>query len=155
MIIGIGCNIMTAPTVVSTGTDNGRPATCLARHMNCNSADSADREIREISVGGEGPDGSEGFRGQSEACHSIGILHKEIAAEIYGALSSHILQSSDPPERVVADFERYMNFSPQKLRGESEVGDAVTPLRINKDGTLQVSSDTDLMLLYLISFDFM
>ena len=35
MIIGIGCNVLTAPVVESTGGDNGRTATCLARHMDC------------------------------------------------------------------------------------------------------------------------
>jgi hypothetical protein len=34
-----------------------------------------------------------------------------------------------------------MSFTSQKLRGDSEAGGKITPLRINKDGTLQVHVD--------------
>lgn len=118
MIIGIGCNIMTAPTVENSGDDNGRPATCLASHIDCSSDNSSSSP--------------------NDTCSAIGHLHKEIASEIYDALSAHILQPVDTAERVVFDFERYMNFAPQKLRGQHAAGEIVTPLRVNKDGTLQV-----------------
>ena len=34
-----------------------------------------------------------------------------------------------------------MDFGPQKLRGEATSGEVVTPIKINKDGTLQVRLD--------------
>ena len=118
MIIGIGCNIMTAPTVETSGGDNGRSATCLARHIDCSTDDHSSSP--------------------TNTCSALGHLHKEIASEIYGALSAHILLPVDTAEQVILDFERNMNFAPQQLRGDLVAGETVTPLRINKDGTLQV-----------------
>ena len=105
MLIGIGCNIMTAPAVESVGIDNGRQATSLSRHITgC--------EGSTISESGESAS-------SAETCPYLGNLHKEIAAEIYGALSSYTLWPTDTAEQVVVDFERHMSFSPQKLRGDS------------------------------------
>jgi biotin-(acetyl-CoA carboxylase) ligase len=127
MLIGIGCNIMTAPPVETTGLNNGRQSTCLARHItSCGSSD-ADADV-QIEI-------------LTDTCPSLGELHKEIAAEIYGALSTLILQPKETAEQVVVDFERYMNFAPQRLRGDTDAGDTVTPLKVNKDGTLQVIAD--------------
>mmetsp|Transcript_18185 Transcript_18185/g.17522 ORF Transcript_18185/g.17522 Transcript_18185/m.17522 type:complete len:287 (+) Transcript_18185:316-1176(+) len=118
MLVGIGCNVMTAPDVQSTGEDNGRPSTCLANHMQyC--GDSENKDTCPSNV-------------------PLDEIHKEIAAEIYGALSSYTKQSSDPATQVITDFEKYMNFNPQKLRSAHTAGDEVTPVRINTDGTLQV-----------------
>ena len=41
-----------------------------------------------------------------------------------------------------------MDFGPQKLRGEATSGEVVTPIKINKDGTLQVRLDTKLYCMY-------
>jgi hypothetical protein len=135
ILIGIGCNIMTAPVVESVGPENGRQATCLIRHV-------AECYGASESSSSSGSDGVIEDRAitSSGTCPSLGELHKEIAAEIYGALSSYALQHSDTTEQVIADFERYMNFSPQRLRGETSAGHTVTPLKVNKDGTLQVST---------------
>jgi biotin-(acetyl-CoA carboxylase) ligase len=120
MLVGIGCNVMTAPDVQSTGEDNGRPSTCLANHMqNCAIEDSGNKDTCSSNV-------------------PLDEIHKEIAAEIYGALSSYTKQSSDSAADVITDFEKYMNFNPQKLRSASTAGDEVTPVRVNTDGTLQV-----------------
>ena len=125
MLIGIGCNIMTAPPVETTGVNNGRQSTCLARHITSCGSSGADVQIDNLT----------------DTCPSLGELHKEIAAEIYGALSALIQQPKETAEQVVVDFERYMNFAPQRLRGDTNVGDTVTPLKVNKDGTLQVPAD--------------
>lgn len=120
MLVGIGCNVMTAPVVQSTGEDNGRPSTCLANHMqNCEIESNENKDTCSSNV-------------------PLDEIHKEIAAEIYGALSSYTKQSNDSAADVIKDFEKCMNFSPQKLRSADTAGDKVTPLRINVDGTLQV-----------------
>jgi hypothetical protein len=79
MLIGIGCNVMTAPTVENTGIDNGRSSTCLSKHMT-------------ICDNNDDHSGS-----KSMTCDNglLGEVHKEIAAEIYGALSSLLLQPKD------------------------------------------------------------
>jgi hypothetical protein len=136
ILIGIGCNVMTAPAVESVGPENGRQSTCLIRHIaECYGAGAS--ESHSIS---DGIVDDHAIMLSSDTCPSLGELHKEIAAEIYGALSSYALQHSDTAEQVIVDFERYMNFSPQRLRGEINAGHTVTPLRVNKDGTLQVST---------------
>lgn len=127
MLIGIGCNIMTAPSVETAGVNNGRQSTCLARHITSCISSSADAQIDHSNL--------------TDTCPSLGELHKEIAAEIYGALTALILQPKETAEQVVVDFERYMDFSPQRLRGDTNAGETVTPLKINKDGTLQVPAD--------------
>ena len=137
ILIGIGCNVMTAPVVDSVGPENGRQATCLIRHIaECNVADASERSSSSSS---SGIIDNQVTMTSLDTCPSLGELHKEIAAEIYGALSSYALQHNDTTEQVIADFERYMNFSPQQLRGDTSAGRTVTPLRVNKDGTLQVS----------------
>lgn len=135
MLVGIGCNVMTAPNVETSGENNGRPSTCLADHMqNC-----------EIEISGS-----------NKTCASnvtLHEIHKEIAAEIFGALSSYTKQPYDSAAAVILDFERYMNFSPQKLRNANSAGDDVIPLRINVDGTLQVNF-VDIPSFYTASFLF-
>ena len=128
MLIGIGCNIMTAPGVESVGADNGRQATCLSRHI-------AGCDGSVVSESGESA-----F--VADTCPNLGNLHKEIAAEIYGALSSYTLWPTDTAEQVIVDFERYMSFASQRLRGESAAGQSIIPLRVNKDGTLQVRNSS-------------
>ena len=128
MLIGIGCNIMTAPAVENVGTENGRQATCLSRHITgC--------EVRTVTESGDSAP-------SDDTCPYLGNLHKEIAAEIYGALSSYTLWPHDSSEQVVVDFERYMSFSTQRLRGDTAAGPEIIPLGVNKDGTLQVRKRT-------------
>lgn len=137
ILIGIGCNIMTAPVVDSVGPENGRQATCLIRHISeCTGAGAS---AGESSSSSNGIADNQAIMTSSDTCPSLGELHKEIAAEIYGALSSYALQHNDTTEQVIADFERYMNFSPQRLRGDNSAGHTVTPLKVNRDGTLQVA----------------
>lgn len=142
ILIGIGCNIMTAPVVANFGPENGRQATCLVRHItDCiNGSETSSSHTVD----------NQGAATFSHTCPSLGDLHKEIAAEIYGALSSHVEKHNDTAEQVTTDFERYMDFSPQRLRGDLGVGHTVTPLRINKDGTLQVQLRFKYELLYNI-----
>ena len=124
MLIGIGCNIMTAPAIENVGADNGRQATCLSRHITgC--------EASTVTQSGDSAP-------TADTCPYLGNLHKEIAAEIYGALSSYTLWPHDTAEQVVVDFERYMSFSTQRLRGDTAAGQEIIPLGVNKDGTLQV-----------------
>jgi biotin-(acetyl-CoA carboxylase) ligase len=126
MLIGIGCNIGSAPMVDKTGSQAGRPSICLAEH---------NPNILDESISSSPPN------------HLIAI-------EIIQAIKDW-LKASDSAARIIDDFQLHMDFRPQRLRdsydssatkimesslnGELEaLRLEVMPLRINLDGTLQV-----------------
>lgn len=146
LLVGIGCNVRSSPTVEGTGPEGGRQGTCLADHA----AEMTEQDLDAPS------DGEEGV----SAAHDIA---KEIAEEISGSIA-HWLSSADAAEAVRADFEKMMDTSLQSLRiqyfessssaectgegrggtpspscAQSAKGPQVQPLGINKDGTLKVS----------------
>eukprot|EP01035_Chromulina_nebulosa_P017488 gene17488-23041_t len=132
MVIGIGCNIGSSPSVESTGTQAGRPSTCLANYNS---------HISSYNVNIEGP--------TVESIDLLDAPNKQIAKELFNSIKSWLLTiQSDNSDKIITDFESHMDFNPQKLRNSyqsdnnkvnnNELGLLVQPLRINKDGTLLV-----------------
>ena len=143
VLIGIGCNIMSAPTIDRTGLQHGRAATCLADHNNLEKTD--DQLCESVSP----PDNDDSL---SSSCINHSIINnktsKEIATEIYNSLNYWLKYSNidggvnekDSAANVIADFERNMAYSSQQLRDNDGPGQTVIPLSINNDGTLKVSN---------------
>jgi hypothetical protein len=145
LVVGIGCNVMSAPEVAPSGSNGGRPATCIAHHS------------REVSVD-EQADGSATEQGQ-HLCQSL-------AESIRDSFVRWIEDGADSPARVVEQCNALLDYSPQFIRNEylsrarlsertsavsdhygdyteetSSRGDNILPLRINDDGTLQVITE--------------
>lgn len=69
-------------------------------------------------------------------------MYKEISQEIFQRIRSWI-DTGDSAEAVVTDFQAQMLMSPQRLRSTADdpnEGATVLPLKLNSDGTLQVTS---------------
>jgi hypothetical protein len=70
-----------------------------------------------------------------------GDYHKELAMDICDRFSQWLESQLDSPDLVRRDFERNMDFGPQRLRDEKDDRlNVVLPQKLNSDGTLQVSS---------------
>jgi len=115
-LIGIGCNVLYAPEIQSTGTDSGRKATCIADYC-----------MKDV-------------------------LNMNSSKTIANDLGTHIADSvykwvydnhNDAGEFIVNDFSMQMDYSPKKLR-DSQSSGTVTPLRVNPDGTLRVTTEAGL-----------
>lgn len=145
LVIGIGCNVGSAPPVPSSGQQNGRPSTCLANHND--------------DINGDVSPSDEGIS-----------VHHMLAKEIYQSIEKWLQTGhNDTPRKIVQEFESMMDFRPQRLRqtyvesnaeisahGDSDLARNkqesnsetksdtspsdldVIPLRINVDGTLEV-----------------
>lgn len=81
----------------------------------------------------------------SEMDLSTRDYHKDLALDICESIRKWVEQADDSVDMVLSDFQRNMDFSPQTLRPEKELrqGRRVIPLRINRDGTLQVRFESD------------
>ena len=121
ILLGIGCNTAEAPTVDKGGSNGGRPATCLAEYN--------DEYNEHLS--------------RENAKDFYERINKDIAAEIYERLTLW-LSSNDCSENVIGEFQSQMTFGKQYLRLNPKVtdgfvtGEAVIPIQLNADGTLQV-----------------
>lgn len=169
ILIGIGCNVMSAPVVNAT-TNNAnaslqiRPATCIAEH-NAEYAEAAARrrQLFEQSSAttraslsgtssssdnnnnsGSGSSSTSGGSG-SDSCPTALTLsadehHKALAVEICDNLFDWITSRTDTAALVLRDFTDNMDYSPQRLRDEpNEAVGIVLPTGLNPDGTLKVS----------------
>jgi hypothetical protein len=101
---------------------------------------------------GEGSDTEEcGVEGEEEVVVSNtsqpitlekGDFHKQLALDICQSIDSWLEAQNDSPAQVLADFERDMDRSLQRLRDAdnhaSAHGEQVQPLGLDKDGTLMV-----------------
>jgi hypothetical protein len=164
LLIGIGCNVLSAPTVNTAANSAAaspliRPATCLAEHnahyaqtaatlrqeleqqhpveQNCDgTASVTDNNVEGV------PYGETGTTGEGVSIHSTlreGDFHKELGIEICENLYDWLTAGSDTAATVVRDFERNMDFSPQRLRDVADAEKAtVVPVGLNSDGTLKV-----------------
>ena len=142
VLVGIGCNVQAAPQVETSGQQYGRLATCLADHA-------ADLEPAACASPDDGTCAATATAAAAASAPAPGVdvnTHKEIAAEIFGALASWVRPSPsadgstrDTADEVLRDFERDMDRRLQRLRGDDAAGDSVRPLRLNRDGTLVVS----------------
>jgi hypothetical protein len=163
LLIGIGCNVLSAPTV-NAATNSAaaspliRPATSLAEHnahyaqtaatlrqeleqhpveQNCDGTVSVtDNNVEGVLYG------ETGTTGEGVSIHSTlreGDFHKELGIEICDKLHGWLTAGSDTAATVVQDFERNMDFSPQRLRDVADAEQAtVVPVGLNPDGTLKV-----------------
>lgn len=118
LLIGIGCNIATAPVAPEEGPDSGcRAATHLSAHTGRGGDD------QQISL----------------------ELRNIMATELYDSAQHWVSGSSgDTEETAIDEFHLRMDDSWQVLRRDHhfdqgfECGDEVKALRLNKDGTLVV-----------------
>lgn len=132
LVIGIGCNIGSAPVVVGTGPNGARQATYLYQH--CRKSDLATSD---------------------NVADLIESLRRDVGADIVKSFSDMLQQndaSSMSPcakeahgRNIVDRANQYMDKELQYLRldhqasGQSVAGTKVVPLHINVDGTFQVS----------------
>ncbi len=164
ILIGIGCNVMSAP-VVNAATNNAnasvliRPATCIAEH-NAEYAEAATRRrlffeqtsaTTRASLSGLGSSENNNSGGSStndgsgsESCPTALTLsadehHKALAVEICDNLFDWITSGTDTAALVLRDFTDNMDYSPQRLRDEpNKAVGIVLPTGLNPDGTLKV-----------------
>jgi hypothetical protein len=160
ILIGIGCNVLTAPAVNSaTNSIHAapviRPATCLAEH-NPHLAEAAAKlaiQNAERQQGQrEAADATVLLQGETVADAGRPMLltleehdfHKELGVEICDNLYSWAVSRTDTAELVRRDFEDNMDLSPQRLRDEpDEALGTVLPVGLNADGTLKVNRFLD------------
>lgn len=145
LLIGIGCNVMTAPIVGETGINGGRPSTSLSEHdaysfvressekvvisdesvsnsttavdNTCTSAPSSSKNSNGHRVAGtEFGVGSDDTQDQSRLEH-YGSVCEELTAEITAAVADWV-READSRELAISEFESWMDFSPQLLRKE-------------------------------------
>jgi hypothetical protein len=153
VVVGIGCNVQHAPAVESSGQQYGRLATCLAEHqVSSGDGSSSGNNGNSTSTSGGGDSSSRSCGDDQDpnvdtcSAEQEQLLdpntHKEIAAEIFTALSAwlrpHTVADADTADAVIRDFERDMDMDLQRLRGETGPGETIIPLRLNRDGTLRV-----------------
>jgi len=109
MLVGIGCNIASAPSVPTSGPDRGRLATCLYAH---NEQLSRDKEAYKA-------------------------LASDIAAGFSEWIASG--KGTDSALLCTQDFGWQMDKdSTQRIRSGDDADREVKPLRINPDGSLYV-----------------
>lgn len=111
LLVGIGCNVRTAPSIDSKGADAGRTSTAIALHNPT----------------------------MLQQQDDIFDAHRRVSLAIYQRFEEW-LQSSDSAERIIADFSSNMDYSIQTLRDASIPihANQVQPLCLNDDGTLKV-----------------
>jgi len=154
LVIGIGCNILSAPHEHTIGKDGGRPATCLAAHNEAIASYLSTQTSQSINFDGESAalntkqesiielagtyTGSDSVF--NEAILGDGDFHKELAIDVCNRIKQWLDSGDDSKESVLEDFRRNMDLSIQRLRDENEqnVRTEVAPLALNSDGTLQV-----------------
>lgn len=119
MLIGIGCNISSSPTIPNTGSDSGsRDATHLVHEL--------------------------GLKSAGKSLDSAEKLRNYIVRDIHNSLSCWIHSNHDNVSDVVSEFQKRMDKSPQTLRRDNYLdqelscGDEIIPIALNLDGTLQV-----------------
>ncbi len=119
LLVGVGCNLLTTPSVQKVGSESGRDATCLQEHLPT-----------------------------FDSSSSLYSLRDQLASTILMKIEDWILLRDDCDERVIHECSGKMSYTPQRLRLErikngdastcTGVGDEVVPIRLNSDGTLQV-----------------
>jgi hypothetical protein len=134
LLVGIGCNLTTSPTVDKFGLESGREATCLMDIISATSASSSPSPPSELPA-------------------DLYFHRDGLASLITTRLSAWLLAKDDTDEKVIADCSSKLSYLPQRLRLErvrgsplteteaatiSAMGDEVWPVRLNADGTLQV-----------------
>ena len=121
ILIGVGCNTAEAPSVDKEGSNGGRPATCLADYND---------EYKVLLSEGNTKDLFE-------------KINKDIAGEIYDRMVAW-LSSTDSSKNIIEEFKSQMSYGKQFLRLDPKAadgataGEAIFPIQINIDGTLQV-----------------
>lgn len=130
LLVGIGCNIATAPGVPSSGSEGGRPSTSLAAHS---------PPLQQL-LDNEEEGSAEQLR---QYCQRITL-------DVFQQFVGWVDAQADSAQAVLADFTKHMDFSTQRLRndhvavavdGDSAMDEAmalVQPLGLNADGTLRV-----------------
>ena len=158
LIIGIGCNVLSAPSAAVAAQAGGRPPTSLAQHntqIQSFLADNPDHtsqsalvvDQESISLTGEIEREKMPLK-ITETVMYEGDFYKQLAREICENVQRWVLSGEDSAEAVRDDFQRNMDFSLQKLRDDKAT--QVMPLHLNADGTLQVRKVIKLFLFRLI-----
>lgn len=124
LVVGIGCNVGSSPSVDATGVQGGRPSTSLAEY---------NPSIKSY---------------KNDSNELVTPPHHQIAEDMFQSIKYWILsEETDTVNSVVNDFEKLMTKSPQKLRDDVTSLEKkqnirlVYPLNINQDGTLSVRYD--------------
>ena len=125
LFAGIGCNIVVSPSIPDVGPNAGRPATCA---------------VISVTVLSITPLGIAHHLSSSYDSSSLSTMYRDISEDVFRRIRSWV-ENGDSAEAVVADFQSQMLLNPQRMRpssgGDGE-GEAVLPLKLNSDGTLQV-----------------
>lgn len=156
LLIGIGCNVLSAPSAAAAARDGGRPPTSLSHHntqmqaflLNQPASPPPEEQLLPakieeeealISLTGEVQDSVPKPISDITGSLAEGDFYKVLATEICSSIQRWVVSGDDTTEAVVADFQRNMGYSLHKIRDQqTAMGAHVIPLRINNDGTLQV-----------------
>jgi hypothetical protein len=144
-LIGIGCNVMSVPEISKIGDDAGRSATSLKDHSptikelwNEPSEEKKDEtcideklasEVSAVELSSFLLDSQVGSKD----------IHKKIILELVTEFQEWLENPFQSNQKAIEDFERNMDFSPQRRRDIlEEERNVVIPLKLNADGTLLV-----------------
>ncbi len=128
MLIGIGCNVMTAPEVASLGAEAGRTSTALYLH---NSEMEAKRSHNDSQTRDNPLDPLPRLNDSD--------YHELLAIRIVQSFHHWLEQKNDDAQSVITEFAELMDISEQQLRDiQDPLKNKVQPIRLNQDGTLQV-----------------
>ena len=130
VIAGIGCNVFHSPNVLECGSEAGREATCLWEHTSMESLKGCDFPDLPVGFSGEPPH------------EYMKIFIEHFARMLYISVSCWLESADDNVDSVIFDCQRKLATGPQRLRGNNKSiheGSEILPLRINRDGSLEVS----------------
>ena len=143
IIVGIGCNVNSKPAIASTGANGGRAATCIRECVASFSTNTSGEMGEEVEMGEVSPEMEE--------------IRVNLACDIFAYCSQWLNFSVDSctsaQDTLISEANAYISKETQYIRldnttaSTSVLGRKVIPLRVNKDGTLQVCSS---MYLYVI-----
>jgi hypothetical protein len=134
LLIGIGCNVMTAPEVSTLGSEAGRSSTALYLH-NAMMAQSKLTIASSLSSNDFDPPPQGHFAPSLQDTD----YHELLAIRIMQSFQQWIMRGRDNADAVISDFSQQMDFAEQRLRDvNDDTKNRIQPIRLNCDGTLQV-----------------
>jgi hypothetical protein len=144
-LVGIGCNVMSIPEIAKVGDDAGRSAACLRDHspaiQELWNAPSEEKKEETCVADKASSEGSSLEVSPSLLYSQFGRkeIHKKIILELVTEFQEWLENPFLSNQKIIEDFERNMDFSPQRRRDIMEEGkNVVIPLKLNSDGTLLV-----------------
>eukprot|EP01042_Synura_sphagnicola_P000915 gene915-1026_t len=137
VLVGIGCNILTAPSRARTNVSGGRPAVALVDYLDQRGEILSDKVTVSVDLAGESSPPASVHEAASDSLadsdtvppivvdENRSKLFSLVGQDIGLAVGRWIKGGEDSPERVITEFELWMDRGVQRLREEREGGDPV------------------------------